>query len=210
MTEWIVSKNGLRVPKVNGICLCSMIDPVREAKKWFDSYRDIVQDFDHIFVMGIGGGFHIDLLIDEVPNALITVIEKESDTILGLREKISSWGDRVAIVSNPTEETIKNYESFHGVFEQASYCVLVHPMSYNANSCYYKELEDFILGRSSAGLNYINSVKAQKNEYFDKLQSRLNLNGTESIKEIVGKIEKSNLNLSEEDLIWLSLGEIIH
>src|SRR4051812_17777421 len=98
--EWLTSKNGYRVPVINGISLCSMVDPLKEARKWFESYKDILNDFDHIFVLGIGGGFHIDVLLQEIPGTLITVIEKEKDILSGLKNKMSEWGDRVAVLSN--------------------------------------------------------------------------------------------------------------
>ncbi len=209
-TQWLVSKNGHPVPVLNGISLCSMVDPIKEAQKWFDSYKDILNDFDHIFVLGIGGGYHIDLLLESLPEALITVVEREASLVRGLEKKIIDWGDRVAVLSNPSINHIKSYESFHCVVEQSSYCVLVHPISFSNNPEFYKDIEDFLLGRSTEGLSYISAIKGQTNPYYQDFQKKYNLTGKESIKDIVHLIQKKNVDLSDEDLLWLSLGELIH
>lgn len=208
--QWLMSKNGHRVPVLDGISLCSMMDPIKEAQKWFDSYKDILNDFEHIFVLGIGGGYHVEILLKEVPSALITVIEKNSELILGLKEKIHSWGDRVAVLSHPTLDQIKSYESFHCVFEQAAYCVLSHPISFSNHTDYYKNIEDFILGRNEAGLTYINKIKDRRNAYYSHFQKKHKLTGQETIKDIAKRIQDSDGELTDEDLLWMSLGELIH
>lgn len=207
MIKWIKSKSGQSVPVLNGLNLCSTVNPVQEAKKWADSNRELIQDFEYIFVLGIAGGFHIEAIQKINPKAIITIIEKEQE----LAKKFEySFNHLVSILINPTAEDIKRYEAFHSIFEQCSYCVLAHEASVGHDRKYYNTLREFIIGRSQEGIQYISSLKSRKNPYFKKIIEEFEISGNESIIDITEKIKKRQISLEDEDLIWMSLRELVH
>ncbi len=207
MINWIKSKNGAKVPVVNGMSLCSSIDPNKEGKKWVDANQELIKDFEYIFILGIAGGFHVEEAQKLNPKAFITVIENNAELAAAFE---FSFNHQVSILSAPTVEEIKNYESFFSIFEQGSYCVLTHPASIAQDLKYYRKIQDFILGRNKEGLTYLSKIKARQNPYFENFTLNHNLGGTESVVEIADRIREWDAEYTEEDLIWLSLGELVH
>ena len=207
MVKWLKSKSGHSVPTLNGINLCSIVNPVQEAQKWAESNRSMIQDFEYIFVLGAAGGFHIEAIQKINPKAIVTVIEKEEKT----EKKFEfSFNHLVSVLTSPTIEDIKNYEAFLSIFEQSSYCVLVHEPSVNQHKKYYQMIREFILGRSKEGMLYISNIKSRKNPYFKKMIEEFELSGAETILEISEKIKRQQFVFEEDDLVWMSLRELVH
>lgn len=61
--------------------LHSLYNPEAEAQAWVNGYEDL-QAYDHIFVYGIGLGYHLEALMNKYPNHQFTVYEPEFDIFL--------------------------------------------------------------------------------------------------------------------------------
>ena len=75
------SRDGLKVPIINGKGLCSRIDPILEANSWVKNNESIFSWADRIVVVGLGAGFHITRLADIFRNKRIVVLEINQDLI---------------------------------------------------------------------------------------------------------------------------------
>lgn len=81
MIEW-TEAGSLRLPRRDGLYLCSRRDPLNEAKEWKE--RIHVQGFalekeSEIAVIGGGAGFHIAALADGFPNLRLLVVDFDED-----------------------------------------------------------------------------------------------------------------------------------
>lgn len=73
MIAYSENNNGLLIPSQNGLNLCDFYDPQVEAIKWVYSLGQI--SGDSLMVLGLGGGHHIDALLQVYPHMHITVLE---------------------------------------------------------------------------------------------------------------------------------------
>ena len=72
--------NGQLIASRDGRLLCSPRDPVREANIWIEKQKLTGSDLD-IAVLGAGAGHHINAIQNLCPNARITVLELDEDTL---------------------------------------------------------------------------------------------------------------------------------
>jgi len=98
--SWTTLSSGLQVPSRDGRFLCSQRDPQREAQNWMDMHRQFCTFGDVIVVMGLGAGFHLDLLLKEFSTLRVDVIELCPVLIESWTEKNPDAKDRVNFLSS--------------------------------------------------------------------------------------------------------------
>lgn len=66
MLEEQLSRSGHRTLKFNGRLVASRENPIQEARRWVDSNRSRFLGRKNVFVLGVGCGYHLELLAQEV------------------------------------------------------------------------------------------------------------------------------------------------
>jgi hypothetical protein len=85
MPEWaklveLKIENGLKLPSIEGRFFCSRRDPKREAQSWLEAHQRKIKSNQPLIILGLGAGFHIDLLQSEIQNP-IHVIELRPELV---------------------------------------------------------------------------------------------------------------------------------
>lgn len=80
------AKNGLPILEVvreeKVLSLNSKYDPVLEAEKLIERYCDELPKFDHVFIYGLGLGYHVDYLLEKYPHVHCTIYEPNQSIFL--------------------------------------------------------------------------------------------------------------------------------
>ena len=80
MVEWKRAKNGLSVPLVEGKALSSLVDPTREANAWASNIaKSLSEKTEQVFVLGVGGNYHIEELRRKINIEIICIDDCSSD-----------------------------------------------------------------------------------------------------------------------------------
>lgn len=96
MISWCPSKVEAEVLFLNDRALCSRIDPMAEARNWVRYYRDKMKWTDVIVVLGVGPGYHLDIIEGEFPSKKIVAYDFHS-------EVVALHGNRICLLSEATE-----------------------------------------------------------------------------------------------------------
>jgi len=79
MIETQLSKNGALVVKENENALCSTYDPLQEASAWVQ--RMDIKKMQHVLVLGLGAGHHIEELAKQAPQIRLSVLDHRAELI---------------------------------------------------------------------------------------------------------------------------------
>lgn len=79
--EVFSTHDGLMIPSIGRVSLCSKVSPLKEAKDWVTHFRKDLLWTDEVFVVGLGAGFHLIQLCHEFPKKNVFVFEPESEVI---------------------------------------------------------------------------------------------------------------------------------
>lgn len=74
--EIIQVNEGVKVPTFEGRYFCSRKNPLKEAEVWISTHQKTLGSQDNIVILGLGAGFHIQLLQDR-PNTFVIELEEE-------------------------------------------------------------------------------------------------------------------------------------
>ena len=91
---WQTSRNGLRVPLINGRACHSLVDPLREAQRWATHIgQELQAPIRRVFILGGGAGYHVEALLQSCQpfQFEFCLIEKESVLADALRTRFSAY-----------------------------------------------------------------------------------------------------------------------
>lgn len=91
------TESGDSVVSLSGRQLSSFVDPMKEAKLWMDHYQHLIKDKDVIFVLGLGSGYHVAKLTEEVTSKII-VFEDIAELIAHFKNTFIDKKDKVRFV----------------------------------------------------------------------------------------------------------------
>jgi hypothetical protein len=137
--EIVESKIGVKAIKKNGIAIHSLYDPIKEARTIVDSLN-LQRDNIYLFiVLGVGLGYHVEILKNEFPNSIVLPIELDDDIALNY---VSNVG-RFLITSYNINDiyTILNFVDFMQVRDVK---FVIFPGSYRLNAERYKSISEGI------------------------------------------------------------------
>lgn len=149
--DWVQAEGGHIVPRQEGNLICSKVNPVEEARRWVQSIAVDISKDDGIAVMGLGGGFHIQILRERFPEAKILVLERHPSIVSRLGSgdtKSGTFPKNVTIVPAPNFDEMASNEWITS-FVKAPFVVVRHPTSYRLNRNYYEQIEGALTGRGS-------------------------------------------------------------
>lgn len=152
MIEFVTAKSGERVIRWEGRLLASQVDPVGEARDWFQRRGAFVGKVKTVFILGAGSGFHI-LETARRTAARILVIEPEAELAEAVTAALGAAAARVAILSPASARELRADPLVRAAV-QASFVVLEHPPSVSHDRAYYRECRAQLLGREWGALNW--------------------------------------------------------
>lgn len=149
MIEKLTAANGQLILRQRGRLLASRIDPGAEAEAWLNKRRAFLDKIKGVFVLGLGGGYHVRALLKASP-AQIVVIEHSREVIESLG---ADFGPRVRIEYIANARELRACESVRNLIKH-SFVVLTHPPSLAQESDFYRDCAAQLNGRDWGALTW--------------------------------------------------------
>lgn len=134
------SRNGLPVPVVKGIHLHSVYNPAKEAEAFAEKYIDTLKANNHVLILGLGFGYHIDqierLLSENHEHFNILVLEPNIKVAEGFKTYRAFKNSSITILnSNNVEQLFKSSEFIS--FLRQKPAIIKHDPSFNIEKKFY-------------------------------------------------------------------------
>lgn len=204
MIEWENSRSGARIPRWNGRLMASKLDPEAEARDWMSRRTLFIDKVKTVFVLGVGGGFHIAELLRKT-DAQVIVVEAEAElaaaVIPGLLERFPK---RVALVCVSRAAELRSDETVRSGLG-TSFVVLQHPPSIATAREFYAQCFDMLVAREWGFLNWQWRLKG-----FAALDSEPRVGGTEALS--IYDLENTELvrdSVEREKMLLRALRELV-
>lgn len=105
--EIAVSKDGRKIPVVNGKCLHSRYDPAAESRRWVAEKLAKKPTARLAIVLGMGFAYHIQALRESLPpDAVIVVFEPVSEVVSAYAKETPKNIDGVRLWPNPSPQDV--------------------------------------------------------------------------------------------------------
>ncbi|OQW50323.1 MAG: hypothetical protein A4S09_00580 [Proteobacteria bacterium SG_bin7] len=188
MLDEVRSKSGHRVLRCAGRLLASREDPIREANRWLENNRKYFSGRKCVIVLGVGCAYHLELLAQQASVENVVGIDCSDEIISWCRERLQSKNKGIIFFSIKEISRVKIYLS-------GSYAVLKYFPSIVTNQKIFKEQYEFLLGRTTAGAQFISSSR----ESFKDIDWR----------QANEPISANSILALTDDPYWKALGELI-
>lgn len=137
------TKNGLKIPVVNGVHLHSAYDPEREAVSFIEGQKKQITPKNDFLVLGLGFGYHVRELIGVCRNLhkpfKIVVIEPNEQVARDCIEQGLINENEVYICSSiSAQEFYQNKDLIHFLLKKPA--IINHSASFNLYQDYFREL----------------------------------------------------------------------
>jgi len=137
--EIVESKIGVKAIKKNGIAIHSLYDPIKEARTIVDSLN-LQRDNIYLFiVLGVGLGYHVEILKNEFPNSIILPIELDDDIALNYVSNVGRF-----LITNYNINDIYTILNFVDFMQVRDVKFVIFPGSYRLNAERYKSISEDI------------------------------------------------------------------
>lgn len=206
MIEVNEAKNGSLVFLKNGKYLASSFDPQKEAEAWWKNCERLTKNARTIFVLGLGCGYHIDVIKRENPSAKVIVIECDQDLVDLYNSKTSKPLE--IVIESDWRKLLTNSQVAAGV--QDRFAALIHPPSLNVEKDYFANAHKFLLARSVEGLFALLKQRPDLLAELDeaKLADLARSSAPVSIRTLT-TLMKSTTYVNENRRLWKVLEELI-
>ncbi|MEQ1875772.1 MAG: hypothetical protein ABL958_03940 [Bdellovibrionia bacterium] len=214
MLDWELNRAGVSVPRWNGCLLASRTDPVREARGWAERFGPLVRGVRSIFVLGIGGGFHIRELAKQNPRKKIVAVDFVEELVLKYRESADRDVQSVYV------------ERPHDLFEieavrealTGSFVVGRHSPSIKCAPQFYADVDRLLIGRDPQA--FYSQVQSRPDDLglfgkisFQPVRTRGLVDAHDrkpvSINQISQSIRKKGGPFDDRAMVWLLLSELV-
>jgi hypothetical protein len=219
----VIAKNGLPVIKKNGRYMSSSVDPAKEAQTWAERAMELVHTRSarktqapvpaHIFVLGLGAGYHIVALKKICPQSEIVVLENDP-LVVSAAESLQPQlqTERIAhIISEPEVRRLIENKKFCE-FLNKPYLILKHGPSLQVEPEYFTEVERLLIGRDPLAFLVLLKTRPELYSLLDPeaINRLLGNGGSElvSIKTIQKLFSKSS-GFNQERRMWKVLEELV-
>lgn len=146
MISWEKSRSEIPVVRYGLYQLSSFADPQAEADRWVTQHLHGIAPQWHVFVLGLGGGYHILSLLKHIDRGRLTVLsltEGLAQTVAATQGKPLSEVE--VIEANCISDMVKRNE-FLAKLDQPYVALRFKPAEAHDRSG-YQELSDFLIGR---------------------------------------------------------------
>jgi hypothetical protein len=134
------SRNGLPVPVVKGIHLHSVYNPAKEAEAFAEKYVDTIKTNNHVLVLGLGFGYHIDqiekILSENHEHFNILVLEPNKEIAEGFKTFRAFKNTHITIINHDQVETLFESSEFINFLRQKP-AIIKHDPSFNLEKSFY-------------------------------------------------------------------------
>ena len=104
-----------------GQALASLRDPRGEALKWAYSLGQIPSN--HVVVIGLGSGFHVEALADLDPSVQITVVDSRDSLVPVFRSQFPELAERAQIVIAENLNDLMKNDIYAEVVENRAFVI---------------------------------------------------------------------------------------
>lgn len=137
--EVVDSKSGVKTIKKNGVAIHSLYDPIKEAKTIVESLK-LQGDNVYLFVvLGVGLGYHIEIIKSEFPNSIILPLELDDDIALNYLSNIGKF-----LITSHNVNDIYTFLNFVDFMQVRDVKFVILPGSYRLNAEKYKVVSEDI------------------------------------------------------------------
>ena len=110
----------------------SKYNPITEAERFIDSYAEQIEQADHIFLYGIGLGYHVKTIQQRYPDKLISTYEPIHSIYNAFMKNHKQVGVKISnlvnqYVGGTKEEILRNLSHFRSYLAQRI-VIIVHPI----------------------------------------------------------------------------------
>ena len=185
--EWISTIEGYAA-RLDGRWVCSSRRPIQEAHRWWVHAQEKVRSVETVFILGLGVGHHVDVLLSQVGLPRVIVIENELEFVSRFASKL---------LNRVNDISLYHLESPADVFESSRlretlstpYAVIdFHPRS-QASASFYNQLQSALTGR---GGGWLEKHLRLRNWVFDSG------GGQESLSEFYSALIEESIESSED------------
>lgn len=160
MISWEKSKSGSPVVRYNQFQLSSFGDPVIEADRWVgQQIRGIAPQW-HVFVLGLGGGYHIMSLLRHISHQRLTVLSLTDGLVESVARNQGKDFSGVEVFEVGQWTDLIQNGNFLTRLNQPYVVLRFRPAEVHDRSG-YQELSDFLVGRDPHLFTTL--AKTQKN-----------------------------------------------
>lgn len=206
MIESALAKNGSLIYLKDGKYLASSFDPQKEAEAWYNNCKSRVKYAQTLFVLGLGAGYHIQVLSRELPQAKIVVVEPDQK-LVDIYQSTNSV--KLEIVCEQEWRRLFQYSSVSSG-TQDKYAVLLHPPSLNVEKEFFSQAYKYLLARSVEGLFALLKSRPDLLSELDEVKlADLARSGDAVTIRTLSKVMKTTTYLNENRRLWKVLEELI-
>jgi hypothetical protein len=196
---------GSWVPVVNKTLMHSNVNPSKEAKILVDVEWERIKDAQSLVVFGLGGGFHIQELLNR-KKFQISVIDANGTLVKAMLERWPELLNQIDVFADFPPFQLAAELQLSGVFSQR-YALLKHPASVRLSPLFYKSLLQFLNERTLTRLREL----TQQNERLARFFDSLDISGDQllTLPMIEAALIRRGTGLDRESLIWMAMRELV-
>jgi len=137
--EIVESKSGVKTIKKNGVAIHSLYDPIKEAKTIVESLKLQSGNIYLFIVLGVGLGYHVEILKNEFPNSIILPVELDDDIALNYANSVGGF-----LITNYNTNDIYTILNFVDFMQVRDVKFVILPGAYRLNAERYKSISEDI------------------------------------------------------------------
>lgn len=164
MIESLSARDGTPIFKFNRRLLCTSVAPIKEGERWVEQHLRSINSAEGIIVLGLGCGFHVEVLRNNFPQKEIIIIEVEREIINFKRNEKSDFQE---IIEFSTLDNLLANKKVQGIVKKKYIILSFYPVI-RVNPQKYKEINEVFLGRSELSLSYLLKLKDKWNNVIKK------------------------------------------
>lgn len=207
MIEIGVAKSGDKIVKLNGRSLSSQYNPVAEASGWAKQQQKQLTLSSNVFVLGLGGGYHVSSLHQLYSGKNFLVIEPEPELFKFFEENFQLDAAAVKVVLADSAEEILSNSDVKSMLK-TPYVVVRPPCFDEKRVVFFNDLQDVLLARSVPGLKRFLKLRPDLSESFSLSKNRkvYSTDSTLSIKDLCQNVAPGQ---AKEKSIAMALRELV-
>jgi hypothetical protein len=195
------SRDGFGVPVINGIYLHSIYNPKKEAETFASNHADAIAQKDHILVLGLGFGYHIDAVANFAArfhkNYKIVVIEPNQQLVDLFKANRTFEDKNIEIISS---------EDVNGIYADINFArllikkpaIIKLDTAFNINKDFFTKFLTY--KASSQAKDYKKALSNQASNIWGDFDG--------SFHDRINEIKSQKVVTRREDFLLLALSEI--
>ncbi len=208
MLEWVATPYGEVVPKFNGTLLASKVDPFKEARAWVSHYRKQIESSDRHLLLGVGGGHQVMEVAMQFQNKEFICVEfLESLSFSSQYAQIRAQTN-VELILGLDEKRIFKNERVSKLMSEV-FTIIRHAPSWQVSPEYYRRLEMAFTAHDWKSFNQALKFRSRDEVFLNELNFSAKSGGALTAKNIVDFVGTKEGDLSDNEMIWMALGELI-